>query len=208
MRFEMESCGTTDRPQPAAQPAAGGFLFSRDRRGCCLRRTDLRGCGTGTDHVLDGLSGLGAESGPWNFRGLFSDAALSARTGFGVSMRRLLCGNPVAAAAGGCCGLFSGLCGGVPDGFLRRAGPAAGAGLFRLSLSGHGALFFSAGGACDGPAAALRGLSRGRRGAAFSACGRGCWLGFGIVCLILCLGAWIELRLSPFLLRALLERFF
>ena len=44
--------------------------------------------------------------------------------------------------------------------------------------------------------------------AAFSACGRGCWLGFGIVCLILCLGAWIELRLSPFLLRALLERFF
>ena len=70
---------------------------------------------------------------------------------FGVSMRRLLCGNPVAAAAGGCCGLFSGLCGGVPDGFLRRAGPAAGAGLFRLSLSGHGALLFSAGGACDGP---------------------------------------------------------
>lgn len=59
-----------------------------------------------------------------------------------------------------------------------------------------------------GRAAALRGLSRGRRGAAFSACGRGCWLGFGIVCLILCLGAWIELRLSPFLLRALLERFF
>ena len=57
-------------------------------------------------------------------------------------------------------------------------------------------------------AAALRGLSRGRRCAAFSACGRGCWLGFGIVCLILCLGAWIELRLSPFLLRALLERFF
>ena len=43
------------------------------------------------------------------------------------------------------------LCGGVPDGFLRRAGPAAGAGLFRLSLSGHGALLFSAGGACDGP---------------------------------------------------------
>ena len=32
-----------------------------------------------------------------------------------------------------------------------RAGPAAGAGLFRLSLSGHGALLFSAGGACDGP---------------------------------------------------------
>ena len=31
MRFEMESCGTMDRPQPAAQPAAGGFLFSRDR---------------------------------------------------------------------------------------------------------------------------------------------------------------------------------
>ena len=59
-----------------------------------------------------------------------------------------------------------------------------------------------------GRAAALRGLSRGRRCAAFSACGRGCWLGFGIVCLILCLGAWIELRLSPFLLRALLERFF
>ena len=118
MRFEMESCGTMDRPQPAAQPAAGGFLFSRDRRGCCLCRTDLRGCGTGTDHVPDGLSGLGAESGPWNFRGLFSDAALSARTGFGVPMRRLLCGNPVAAAAGGCCGLFSGLCGGVPDGFL------------------------------------------------------------------------------------------
>ena len=59
-----------------------------------------------------------------------------------------------------------------------------------------------------GRAAALRGLSRGRRDAAFSACGRGCWLGFGIVCLILCLGAWIELRLSPFLLRALLERFF
>lgn len=23
----MESCGTMDRPQPAAQPAAGGFLF-------------------------------------------------------------------------------------------------------------------------------------------------------------------------------------
>ena len=59
-----------------------------------------------------------------------------------------------------------------------------------------------------GRAAALRGLSRGRRCAAFSACGRGCWLGFGIVCLILCLGAWIELRLSPFLLHALLERFF
>ena len=52
------------------------------------------------------------------------------------------------------------------------------------------------------------GVEFGRRGAAFSACGRGCWLGFGIVCLILCLGAWIELRLSPFLLRALLERFF
>ena len=59
-----------------------------------------------------------------------------------------------------------------------------------------------------GRAAALRGLSRGRLGAAFSACGRGCWLGFGIVCLILCLGIWVELRLSPFLLRVLLERFF
>ena len=55
---------------------------------------------------------------------------------------------PLLAAAAG---FFSGLCGGVPDGFLRRAGPAAGAGLFRLSLSGHGALLFSAGGACDGP---------------------------------------------------------
>ena len=59
-----------------------------------------------------------------------------------------------------------------------------------------------------GRAATLRGLSRGRRGAAFSACGRDYWLGFGVVCLILCLGAWVELRLSPFLLRALLERFF
>lgn len=113
-----------DRPQPAAQPAAGGFLFSRDRRGCCLRRTDLRGCGTGTDHVPDGLSGLGAESGPWNFRGLFSDAALSARTGFGVPMRRLLCGNPVAAAAGGCCGLF----------------PAYAAGCLTASFGGRGLL--------------------------------------------------------------------
>ncbi|MFR7893278.1 MAG: hypothetical protein ACLU38_03580 [Dysosmobacter sp.] len=80
-----------------------------------------------------------------------------------------------------------------------RAGPAAGAGLFRLSLSGHGALLFLLAAPAMGRAATLRGLSRGRRGAAFSACGRGCWLGFGIVCLILCLGAWIELRLSPFL---------
>lgn len=204
----MESCGTMDRPQPAAQPAAGGFLFSRDWRGCCLRRTDLRGCGTGTDHVPDGLSGLGAESGPWNFRGLFSDAALSARTGFGVSMRRLLCGIlllPLLAAAAG---------------FF----PAYAAGCLTASFGGRGLLlalaffgfrclvtvpcFFLLAAPAMGRAAALRGLSRGRRCAAFSACGRGCWLGFGIVCLILCLGAWIELRLSPFLLRALLERFF
>ena len=206
MRFEMESCGTMDRPQPAAQPAAGGFLFSRDRRGCCLCRTDLRGCGTGTDHVPDGLSGLGAESGPWNFRGLFSDAALSARTGFGVPMRRLLCGNPVAAAAGGCCGL-SGLCGGVPDGFFGGGAVNAGAGLFGFRCLVTVPCFF-----CwrrlqmwPGPPHCVD--CPGRRGAAFSACGRGCWLGFGIVCLILCLGAWIELRLSPFLLRALLNDF-
>lgn len=208
MRFEMESCGTTDRPQPAAQPAAGGFLFSRDRRGCCLRRTDLRGCGTGTDHVLDGLSGLGAESGPWNFRGLFSDAALSARTGFGVSMRRLLCGNPVAAAAGGCCGLFSGLCGGVPDGFLRRRGLLLALAFFGFRCLVTVPCFFLLAAPAMGRPPHCVDCPGGDGGAAFSACGRGCWLGFGIVCLILCLGAWIELRLSPFLLRALLERFF
>ena len=29
MRFEMESCGTMDRPQPAAQPAAGGAALRK-----------------------------------------------------------------------------------------------------------------------------------------------------------------------------------
>lgn len=102
--------------------------------------------------------------------------------------------------------------------------PAYAAGCLTASFGGRGLLlalaffgfrclvtvpcFFLLAAPAMGRAAALRGLSRGRRGAAFSACGRGCWLGFGIVCLILCLGAWIELRLSPFLLRALLERFF
>ena len=102
--------------------------------------------------------------------------------------------------------------------------PAYEAGCLTASFGGRGLLlalaffgfrclvtvpcFFLLAAPAMGRAAALRGLSRGRRGAAFSACGRGCWLGFGIVCLILCLGAWIELRLSPFLLRALLERFF
>ena len=93
--------------------------------------------------------------------------------------------------------------------------PAYAAGCLLLALAFFGfrclvtvPCFFLLAAPAMGRAAALRGLSRGRRGAAFSACGRGCWLGFGIVCLILCLGAWIELRLSPFLLRALLERFF
>ena len=83
--------------------------------------------------------------------------------------------------------------------------PAYAAGCLTASFGGRGLLLAAP---AMGRAAALRGLARGRRCAAFSACGRGCWLGFGIVCLILCLGAWIELRLSPFLLRALLERFF
>ena len=102
--------------------------------------------------------------------------------------------------------------------------PAYAAGCLTASFGGRGLLlalaffgfrclvtvpcFFLLAAPAMGRAAALRGLSRGRRDAAFSACGRGCWLGFGIVGLILCLGAWIELRLSPFMLRALLERFF
>lgn len=182
------------------------FFFSGSR-GCCLCRDGSPGWWTGTDHVPDGLSGLGAESGPWNFRGLFSDAALSARTGFGVSMRRLLCGNPVAAAAGGCCGLFSGLCGGVPDGFLRRRACCWRWPFSAFAVWSRCLAFF-----CwrrlrwgrpphcvDCPGETGRRVFRLRP-----------WLlaGFGIVCLILCLGAWIELRLSPFLLRALLERFF
>lgn len=124
-------------------------------------------------------------------------------------MRRLLCGNPVAAAAGGCCGLFSGLCGGVPDGFLRRRGLLLALAFFGFRCLVTVPCFFLLAAPAMGPAAALRGLSRGRRGRrVFRLRAVGCWLGFGIVCLILCLGAWIELRLSPFLLRALLERFF
>lgn len=34
------------------------------------------------------------------------------------------------------------------------------------------------------------------------------WLRFAAVCLVLCLGVWGDLRLSPFLFRALLERIF
>ena len=99
-----------------------------------------------------------------------------------------------------------------PVALLTAIGVAAGL-LLALAFFGFRCLvtvpcFFLLAAPAMGRAAALCGLSRGRRGAAFSACGRGCWLGFGIVCLILCLGAWIELRLSPFLLRALLERFF
>ena len=102
--------------------------------------------------------------------------------------------------------------------------PAYAAGCLTASFGGRGLLlalaffgfrclvtlpcFFSAGGACDGQGRRTAWTVPGRRGAAFSACGQGCWLGFGIVCLILCLGAWVELRLSPFLLRMLLERFF
>lgn len=139
----------------------------------------------------------------------FSDAALSARTAFGVPMRRLLCGNPVAAAAGGCCGLFfPAYAAGVPDASFGGRGLLLALAFFGFRCLVTVPCFFLLAAPAMGRAAALRGLSRGRRCAAFSACGRGCWLGFGIVCLILCLGAWIELRLSPFLLRALLERFF
>ena len=204
----MESCGTMDRPQPAAQPAAGGFLFSRDRRGCCLRRTDLRGCGTElTTYLTDYLA-----------------LAQSQDLGISVvcSLTLLYLQGPVLAFLCGVCsaGILLLPLLAAAAGFF----PAYAAGCLTASFGGRGLLlalaffgfrclvtvpcFFLLAAPAMGRAAALRGLSRGRRGAAFSACGRGCWLGFGIVCLILCLGAWIELRLSPFLLRALLERFF
>ena len=102
--------------------------------------------------------------------------------------------------------------------------PAYAAGCLTASFGGRGLLlalaffgfrclvtvpcFFLLAAPALGRAAALRGTSRGRRASGFSTCGQGCWLGLGVVCLILCLGAWVDLRLSPFLLRALLERFF
>ena len=208
MRFEMESCGTMDRPQPAAQPAAGGFLF----------------LGIGAGVVCAGRISGDVERELTTYLTDYLALAQSQDLGISVvcSLTLLYLQGPVLAFLCGVCsaGILLLPLLAAAAGFF----PAYAAGCLTASFGGRGLLlalaffgfrclvtvpcFLLLAAPAMGRAAALRGLSRGRRCAAFSACGRGCWLGFGIVRLILCLGAWIELRLSPFLLRALLERFF
>lgn len=207
MRCESETDRARTGFQLAAQFAAGSFLLSGDTGGDHVRlprqRADQRGAFRIPVRLFECCQAAHVIPGCWLLVG--GNVYLGAGTGISACVHRDRGGSAAAADSG--LRLFPRLCGQLYGGVVRQAGRFDGRRFFRTAVSDYVSMFFLLA-VPSWEAAVVRFRASFGRGYPVQADSRRCWLRLIGVCLTLCLGIWLDLRLSPVLLQALLERIF